>query len=258
MRSLVVILAKYRKTVGRKQYEYHPGLHPAIIDEQAWAKAQQARALRYDRPPTTKNGDRIYPLSKLVRCRECNSSLRGQAVRNDRCYHDTAHAYGRACEQVTLVKADHIEERLVQFFLDLRLPEGLRETVLHKLAGDQAPDTSQQERTRLGNQLARAKRLFMLGDMTENEYLHEKARIEAMRSKIEPVETVDLDEARKLLETLGSTLAKATALERQQLFREILQDVYVEHKKVVAIRPKPNYYNLLCMSPADPTGFGFP
>ena len=36
-----------------------------------------------------------------------------------------------------------------------------------------------------------------------------------------------------------------------------LQDVYVEHKKVVAIRPKPNYYNLLCMSPADPTGVQF-
>ena len=56
----------------------------------------------------------------------------------------------------------------------------------------------------------------------------------------------------------NGVLADANDQERKGLFHTVLDEIYVKNKKVVAIRPKPNYYNLLCMSPADPTGFGSP
>jgi DNA invertase Pin-like site-specific DNA recombinase len=248
-------LTKYRMTGGRKRYEYYPGHHPAIIDEATWTKAQHARAARFGRPTTSKTADRIYPLTGLIRCRECNTAMRGQAEHDRRFYRDPAPAYGRPCDQVKLVAAEVVENRLVEFFHGLRLPDDIRDGVIRKLQGAQELDKSEEAKTRLNNQLERAKRLFVLGDISETEYQHDKARIESLRSQIQPVQTADLQEASKLLETFGTVLAKATSSEQKQFFHTVLQDVYVENKKVVAIRPKPIYYNLMCMSPADPTGF---
>ena len=52
----------------------------------------------------------------------------------------------------------------------------------------------------------------------------------------------------------GRVLAKASPLDRKRFFRTVLEDVYVENRKIVAIRPKPNYYDLLCMSAVRPNG----
>ena len=250
-------LVKYRTLSGRKQFEYHAGRHAPIIDEATWNKAQRARALRYSRPQTTKANDRTYLLTGIVRCRECKTGLRGQAARDVRYYRDPARMAGRHCGQVTMVKADDVERRLVQYFSGLKLPDKLQDQVLNMLKADRPSAVPAQDPERLRNRLARAKRLFMLGDLSETEYLHEKAEIEAQQAQLHPVQDTDLDEARHLLESMSSTLAGATPTELQEFFKTVLQDVYVEHKKVVAIRPKPNYYNLLCMSPADPTGVQF-
>jgi hypothetical protein len=96
--------------------------------------------------------------------------------------------------------------------------------------------------------------MFVMGDWSEPDYLREKARIDAELAQLRPVEGLDIAQAAELLETLGGVLAEATDEERKSFFQTVLDEVYVKNKKVVAVRPKPNYYNLLCMSPADPTG----
>ena len=70
-----------------------------------------------------------------------------------------------------------------------------------------------------------------------------------------PPSAVDLDQTAGLLTTLGQTLDKATDQERKLYFGSVLDEVYVKQKKIVAVRPKPAYYDLLRMSAADPTGF---
>ena len=66
---------------------------------------------------------------------------------------------------------------------------------------------------------------------------------------------VDLQQAAGLLETYEPLLSQATPSERRLFFSAVLSDVYVENKQIVAIRPKPVYYDLLCMSGVRPNGF---
>jgi hypothetical protein len=66
---------------------------------------------------------------------------------------------------------------------------------------------------------------------------------------------VDLEQAAALLTTLRQTVGQATDYERRLFFGSVLDEVYLEQKEIVATQPKPAYYDLLRMSPADPTGF---
>ena len=74
------------------------------------------------------------------------------------------------------------------------------------------------------------------------------ARAAAGTAKITPVQG-DPDIAKPVL-------VKAAGEERKQLLHAVLDDMYVRNKKIVAIRPKPNYYDLLSMSPVRPNGVG--
>jgi len=74
------------------------------------------------------------------------------------------------------------------------------------------------------------------------------ARAAAGTAKITPVQG-DPDIAQPVL-------VKAAGEERKQLLHAVLDDMYVRNKKIVAIRPKPNYYALLSMSPVRPNGVG--
>jgi len=51
----------------------------------------------------------------------------------------------------------------------------------------------------------------------------------------------------------SALLATATDEERRLFFQTVLQDLFVDNKKVMAIRPKPDYHNLLSLSEAEAT-----
>ena len=59
----------------------------------------------------------------------------------------------------------------------------------------------------------------------------------------------------ELLQTYCGVLAEASDAEKRQFLQPILDDVYIKDKQVIAIRSKPDYYDLLSTSPAVPTRF---
>ncbi len=75
-------------------------------------------------------------------------------------------------------------------------------------------------------------------------------------SLIRPAEqpSLDLEQAAHFLTTFGKMLAKASPIDQKRFFRTVLEEVYVENRKIVAIRPKPNYYDLLRLSLVRPNG----
>jgi hypothetical protein len=66
----------------------------------------------------------------------------------------------------------------------------------------------------------------------------------------------EIKEAAKLLTTFGKVLDNANVQEKKVFFRTVLDEVGVNNRKIVAIRPKPNYYDLLSMSDVRPNGVG--
>ncbi len=247
-------LAKYRLDVGRREYNYFPGKHPALIDDAAWDKAQQARQTRYGRPRTSKSTDRVYPLSGLLRCGECRSPLRGQGQRTVRYYQDPAGQLGKNCSQKA-TRAELVEKQLVDLFAHIQITNDLKRQVLERLSAETDQKSAMRERTQLTARLERAKQLFFLGDWSEAQYLKEKSAVEADLAQLRPADTVDVEKAAEVLQSLGRLLHKANERETKQFFQLVMDEAFVRNKKVVAIRPKPDYYDLLCMSLADPTGF---
>jgi hypothetical protein len=83
--------------------------------------------------------------------------------------------------------------------------------------------------------------------MTEEDYLAERAEIDRTLTRLKPAtdSKLDIEAAAKLLTTFGRVLSQATLQEQKAFFRTVLQEVVVKNKKIVALRPKPNDYDLL-------------
>jgi hypothetical protein len=127
--------------------------------------------------------------------------------------------------------------------------------VLEKVKAKSSAAQDESRRRQLQTELERAQQLFVHRDWSEGQYLREKARIERESGALRPTSTIDIDQAAAYLQTFRHLLDRATPHEQKLLFHSVFDQVYIKQKKVVAIRPKPNYYDLLRMSRADPTGF---
>ena len=248
-------MVKYRREPRSKEYELYPGRHQPLIEPDLWDRAQEARLQRRAKQPRTKATAKIYPLSGLVRCSTCKRHMRGSGRGVTRYYRDTSKEHGVHCDQ-PLSPARALEDQLVGFFSCLKLDPVVRETLLSRIADSGSrKNEPADELARLDEQLGRAKKLFMIGDLSEKEYLQEKERIGLARSQVALVEPPDLEKAEEFLKDYSSLLATATDEERRLFFQTVLQEVFVDKKKVVAVRPKPNYHNLLRLSKAGATGF---
>jgi DNA invertase Pin-like site-specific DNA recombinase len=61
----------------RKPVELFEGQHQPLVGEQTWNRCQVLRKQRRHRPHTNSSPARIYPLSRLLFCQRCKSSMRG-------------------------------------------------------------------------------------------------------------------------------------------------------------------------------------
>ena len=82
--------AKYRRPEGWKQFDYFPGQHPAIIDQELWDRTQSAIRSRHTRRRTITHKMHVYPLTGLLVCAKCKSPWRGHNDRRGHYYRDAA------------------------------------------------------------------------------------------------------------------------------------------------------------------------
>jgi hypothetical protein len=170
-------------------------------------------------------------------------------------YRDAAFDHGIDCPEKT-APAEAPEGELIQFPSQFRITDEIKDMVLQKLGVTFDPGRAKKQRAALLRRFERVKTLFKMGDLSEAEYLRDKERINGALAQIQPAAKpeVNLQRAIELLETLGRAVEHATDAERKQLFAAVLSAAYVENKKIVAVRPRPNYYDLLMMSPVRPNG----
>ena len=239
-----------RRQVRPIRYHPHPQARP--VQPRDWDKAQTAIASRHSRRRHAKAHDRIYPLTGLLVCADCHSPCRGQSARGFTYYRDAARDYGRNCKN-GMVRSRVLEDELVTFFSRLKITENVKQKVLRRLGSGVNMKRAEKDRLSLEGQLERIKQLFVLGDLSETKYLQEKAKLELALTKLQPAAqpVLDLQETVRLLQTYGGVLNRANDTEKKAFFAAVLSEVFVKNKKIVALRPKPNYYDLLvCVSSA--------
>lgn len=103
-------------------------------------------------------------------------------------------------------------------------------------------------RRRLYAELTRARKLYIKGDLPDDDYEKEKQRIELQLDQIRPVAKTEYDNAAVTLASAGALWAKATDIQRMELARVIFQKIYVNAETVSAVEPRPSFYPLMVLA----------
>lgn len=250
--------------LGKVQYqgEWIEGRHPALIPESLFEQCQAIRAQRRGRTVRAKSTKRVYPLSGLVVCTRCQKPMRGQPNWQDRRYYRDPRRSNHTCTQLQ-IQAEKAEQAVIQYLSAIRLPQDWRERILSQGLTSEERNALEAKRQRLENQLERSKKLYLMGDMGEAEYLQARTDLTAKLAATRPVEDPDLESAALMLENIGQLLEQATPNELEDIFHALLTTVYLDSGRrgpVVAIEPKPFLKVLMDVSqlperpdPDDPT-----
>jgi DNA invertase Pin-like site-specific DNA recombinase len=222
--------------------KWYPGRHPAIIPESLFEKCQQARAARRGRTVRGRSKKRTYPLSRLALCARCGKPMRGQANHANHRYYRDPRRSTNICDQ-KMVRAEDAERQIVEYLANIKLPDDWRERVMQLSQLDQTEvESNDEKRRRWEGQLERARKLYLMGDMEEDDYRTMREDLKGKISALEPMHEPDLEDAAAMLETIGSLLEHANPKELDDVFHALLNSVYLDsgdQGPVVAIEPKP-------------------
>lgn len=149
------------------------GRHEPIVPEELFDRVQQIRSWRSRVVGSTGRPSEDYLLRKLLYCERCNGRMQG--TRGSRAqlrrYQCGNRRRGDGCDQA-IVKAEPLEDQLVEWLHDFRPDSDLRQLVIDAIqaeararAGDQ-PD----RRRELLAQLERLQDLYVIGDLTRGQY----------------------------------------------------------------------------------------
>jgi len=240
-KDMVREMLRSRFYLGKVRYkkEWRPGLHPAAVDLEIWERVQAVRKGRAVKADHANFATRAFPLTPVLYCNLCGSSVRGTTMRDTRYYRCTAKEHGLSCSQRG-VRAEILEEQVGEFMSGMHIPGALQDRAL-MLLGQNTGEQEQAERKRrqFEGELERAKKLYIAGDLTDTEYQREKARVSVvLGSIVVPAALLDSTQALALLAGLGRLWDAANGQERKRLVCALLARALLEGKDLVEIQPK--------------------
>ncbi len=249
--------------LGEARYrdQWFPAQQDAIISADLFERCEEVRRRRgqHRAGTTARQGSRDYPLTGIACCARCGGRLRGAYVSGKSYYRDIAHEQGRACDQ-RMVRADLAEAALGGFLGHLVLPADWRAQILVLVkVRVKAADNMEAEQGRINTLLERLKRLFLLGDLGEREYVAERDRLRNQLAALVPPALPDLERAAVLLRDFSKLWDAATPPEHKQILQTLLAAVYldVDHGPVVAVEPRAQFAVLFAMMrPGVDSGIG--
>lgn len=219
----------YGAKVKGKRREWMAGNHDAIIDATLFERCQAIRA-KVASTQKVHNKAKPYPLSGIMYELENGAKWRGRYRANRREYvrdkTDTMPG--------TSVKADEIENDVLNILQGITIPGDWHKRVMQSLTKQPAKTN---DHDALKQRLERMKTLFLLGDISEDEYISERERITRILKpqKVVRVNYEELNQIAETMKSLPSIWQVATLEEREELARLLLHRVYINEKSVAGI-----------------------
>ncbi len=254
-----------RKVPGKKR-EWMPGIHEPLIDEDLFNSCLQIRqnragSIRYHHGALATK--RVYPLTTLLVCDHCGTALIGfQQHGKKSVYVDRHQKKNRSCSSVVKsIVADEAERVLDGVLAKVRLPKDWQDKIFDMFKAPDADDYEMIEKQRksVEERLDRAKKLYVMGDISEDEYQKMKANLVRQLDAMplpNGMTTFDVKRTAELLDNLPAVLADSTSEEKKALYRALFKRVVVRDGQIRAIEPTPILWTLLLlMSSAGRTGF---
>ena len=221
------------------------GKHEPIITE---ALFERCADIRRKRTTTRHPGQSLatYLLRSLARCERCDGRMHGQKAgkkSTPRYYCSTRRKQGSGCDQ-PLALAAEVEAQVVEFVSLFKPSPAIRDEILHQLATDEQADdvAASRSRSTLKRRRKRLRDLYEMGDLERAEYLAKREAIDAELDSLSPGTAPDIDGARVVLENFERFWKQERDPEkRRELVAQLVERVWIDDKRVVAIRPTPAF-----------------
>ena len=217
------------------------GLHEPLVSEELFDRVQEIRAWR-TRVLKPGKPSEDYLLRKLLYCERCGARMHGTrgsraGVRRYLC---STRRYSKGCGQ-PITQAEPLEAQLVEWLHDFQPDQQVRTHALDviraeakRLGGDDPT-----RRRELHGQLDRLRDLYVLGDLTKNQYVMKRQAIEEELSRHAPPIDPALARAEALLQDFACFWdEEPSPLERRKLIATLLDRVWQDGGTIVAVRPR--------------------
>lgn len=236
------------KVKGMKR-KWMQGNHDAIISPELFARCQAVRKASTKRGnKNAHNRKRPYPLSPMMVCVEHEIRWRGH-------FQDGRRRYLRKRNNGipgTHVKADEIENQLIEMVASVSIPKDWKSHVVKSLRQNEklshTPKSSVQK-------LERLQKLFVLGHISEEKYLkqHDKIHKEIQKPATNTIGIDELETIEAIMKDLKTLWSVATLEEKDQLAKMLFHKIYMREKEIAAVEPTA----ILCelIRAAERTGF---
>ena len=217
------------------------GRHQPIVDEGLFDRVQE---LRRGRARTMHPGrpSQRYLLRGLAHCERCHSKMQGTAVgrRMEPRYLCSGRRTSHSCDQPT-IRAEVVEQQLVEFVGDFKPEPHLKREVLARLADEANPETADVKRRRgaLEERLRRLRDLYEFGDLERPDYLARRNAIQGELAEIAPRPLPDLEQAKQVLDDFSIFWRQETDPQaKRELLHLVFERVWLDAGHVVAVTPK--------------------
>ncbi|MCH8199289.1 MAG: recombinase family protein [Chloroflexi bacterium] len=216
--------------------------HPPIVEKALFERVGRQLEKRSGLCPTRPFGRKRYALTGLAFCASCGTPLVGTTggknrIRYMRC--QTAQRLGKdACRQ-PMVRAEVFEEQVATYISGMVLPEEIVEKALARAQKAWEAQYDPHLATKLRGQVARLRRLFVLGEINEAEM---KQAIAPLKKELatadRPQEAFDIEIALECIRDMGEAwrLAKGSGLSHDWL-DTLLARIVVDGPQVTSITP---------------------
>jgi site-specific DNA recombinase len=207
------------------------GIHKAIIEVSLYERVQEVRQMRGKgtRVHSHKNKN-SFPLSPILYCAHCHTRLAGWTLRGERRYRDPAREKGIACQQRSFPAAP-IEAQVFELIQHMKLPDDWRERIL----AQSVDPTDMQRLQSLKLRLDRARKLYLSGELAEEEFSNLRTSLEQQIEPLEPRRPIDVEAMARLIDNLPLLWEKATPDERREWVQHLFRKAYVQEGRIVKI-----------------------
>jgi site-specific DNA recombinase len=229
--------------------EQHPGAHEPIVDRELFERVQ---AIRLQRKRAGRHQNRETPraaslLSEIAYCGHCGRRLHlcasGRQTSRTLYYRCAAKRNEGTCD-APMVRTTLADPWALDVLRELTIPPHIRDAAIALAQQHLAqPPATATDAAQIPKRLSALKALFKLGDMSEAEYLRERANLQAQLASAPPppAQTLDVERAARLLGDMGTLLEAATAEHQRALVHTVFATVWITKDGIRAIRPAPSY-----------------
>ncbi|MCB9140449.1 MAG: recombinase family protein [Caldilineaceae bacterium] len=250
--------------------EWFDGQHEALISDELFDKCQEVRRKRAShRQATTKYNP--FLLRDIVYCYRCCTNhpdhevvpsygkMRGQSHTGNSYlyYRCRAKELGYTCDQGG-VSVDDLDEQVLAILTSLKPPKQWRENITRSIGELLGEQDLEARLTEIRTVIERMDTRWDHGFITdEQKFLEQRIKLQQELEQLTPVDSNDLERAVDLLTNFSTHWAACgDNIDAQSEFiKQIVERVYVQDKKVVAMTLRSNCHLVLGHKMNEPTEY---